>query len=95
MKKAIEPTESPPVKLLIRKGYPCAKQQGNNFYTPGGVKGASDGQFPRPAGSPPIRTHWDWEGVGPSRTNNMYQPAGETLTFGGAVIVQSLPVHVT
>lgn len=60
---------------------------------PGGVNPGSCGQLPSCAGSPPIRTHWEWEGVGPSRMKSWCQPGGDTFTFGGAVIVQVVPEH--
>lgn len=41
-----------------------------------------------------MRTHFAKEGVGPSRTNNMCQPGGETPELGGATMVQVEPLQV-
>ena len=49
---------------------------------------------PSCAGSPPMRTHVDHEGVGPSRTNNWNQPGGQMCAFGGAVMVHVLPAQL-
>ena len=40
------------------------------FYTPGVVKSGKFGQFPSCPGSPPMRTHAECDGVGPSRINS-------------------------
>jgi len=61
--------------------------------TPGSVKSGKFGQLPRSPGSPPIRTHCEWEGVGPSRTNICCQPGGQTYVLGGAVTVQVFPLQ--
>lgn len=59
--------------------------------TPGRVKSGKSGQFPSSAGSPPMRTQCECDGVGPSRTQSWCQPGGEMNEFGGAVIVQVVP----
>ena len=61
--------------------------------TPGTVKSGNCGQLPRLAGSPPIRMNVPLEGVGPSRTKIINQPGGQTLAFGGAVIVHVVPLQ--
>lgn len=61
--------------------------------TPGNVKSGKSGQFPSLAGSPPILTHCECDGVGPSSTNNWCHPGGHTYAFGGAVIVHAVPAH--
>jgi hypothetical protein len=63
------------------------------IYTPGTVKSGKSGQLPTSAGSPPMRTHVAFEGVGPSRINNMNHPGGLAFAFGGAVIVQVFPAQ--
>jgi len=64
--------------------------------TPGnGWKAASSGQLPSEAGSPPIRTHFACEGVGPSRTNILYQPTGAMYGPFGALTVHDRPEHDT
>lgn len=62
---------------------------------PGLVKEGPGGQLPSFAGSPPILTHFAWDGVGPSRTKSMNHPGGQTPEFGGEVIVQVFPVQIT
>ena len=62
--------------------------------TPGNVKSGKLGQFPSFAGSPPIRTHAECDGVGPSRMNSWCQLGGETFAFGGAVMVHVVPAQV-
>lgn len=52
------------------------------------------GQFPTSLGSPPMRTHCEWDGVGPSRMKSRCQPGGDTPALGGAVIVQVVPSQV-
>ena len=42
-----------------------------------------------------MRTHVEFEGVGPSRMNNWNHPGGQTCAFGGAVIVQLFPEQDT
>lgn len=61
--------------------------------TPGLEKSENGGQSPTFAGSPPMRTHWEYEGVGPSSTKSWNQPGGAMRLFGGAVIVHVLPAH--
>jgi hypothetical protein len=58
------------------------------------VKSGNVGQLPSAAGSPPIRTHCEYEGVGPSRTKSWNHPGGQTFAFGGAVMVQELPLQL-
>lgn len=58
------------------------------------MKSGKSGQLPSSAGSPPMRTHCENEGVGPSRTKSWCQPGGETKAFGGAVTVQLVPAQV-
>ena len=41
-----------------------------------------------------MRTQFENDGVGPSRTNNWCQPGGEINAFGGALIVHVLPWQV-
>jgi hypothetical protein len=55
---------------------------------PGGVNPGALGHCPSLAGSPPILTHCECDGVGPSNTYIMCQPGGEMNAFGGAVTVQ-------
>jgi hypothetical protein len=40
-----------------------------------------------------MRTHVAFEGVGPSRINNMNHPGGLAFAFGGAVIVHVFPAQ--
>jgi hypothetical protein len=40
-----------------------------------------------------MRTHCATDGVGPSKMKSMNQPGGETPAFGGAVIVQVVPLQ--
>jgi hypothetical protein len=61
---------------------------------PGTVKSGKSGQDPKPAGSPPMRTHCATLGVGPSSTKSICHAGGLTCAFGGAVIVHTLPSHV-
>jgi hypothetical protein len=63
-------------------------------YIPGGVNPVKFGQVPSRPGSPPMRIHCPTDGVpAESRTKSINQPAGQTPTFGGAVIVQVVPEH--
>jgi len=57
------------------------------------VKPVIFGQLPSWDGSPPMRTHLATEGVGPSNINSINQPGGLTPAFGGAVMVQVVPVQ--
>lgn len=41
-----------------------------------------------------MRTHTEWDGVGPSRMKSWCHPGGEIPAFGGAVIVHDVPLHV-
>lgn len=62
--------------------------------TPGMVKSGKFGQFPRLAGSPPIRIHVAFDGILLlSRTNIWNQDGGQILEFGGAVTVHVSPEH--
>jgi len=65
------------------------------IYTPGNWKLGSLGQLPREAGSPPMRTNWPTDGVGPLRTNIMYHPGGAVWALLGAVTEQTVPAHET
>lgn len=64
------------------------------LYIPGTVNPGRSGQLPSPAGSPPIRTHSDNEGVFPSKTKSWNHPGGAIWEFGGAVMVQVDPEQV-
>jgi hypothetical protein len=65
------------------------------LFTPGRTKPEPVmlGQFPRPAGSPPMRTNCPTDGVGPLRTNIMYHPGGHVCASGGEVTLQALPLQ--
>ena len=63
------------------------------IYTPGSGNPGSLGQFPSPAGSPPMRTNTPTDGVGPFRINIINQPGGLVFASGGAVTVQAFPLH--
>ena len=41
-----------------------------------------------------MRTQWECEGVGPSRMKSWCHEGGDTKEFGGAVIVQVLPLQL-
>lgn len=49
--------------------------------------------LPSSPGSPPMRTHCEIEGVGPSRTKSCHHPGGLTKELGGAVTVQVVPLQ--
>ena len=77
----------------VRKNYVsgcCCK----SAQTPGLVNPGRFGQLPNWAGSPPIRTHWECDGVGPSRIQSWCHAGGETPELGGAVIVHEVPEQV-
>ena len=61
---------------------------------PGGVNPGRAGHSPSREGSPPMRTHFATDGVGPSKMNNMCHPGGETPASGGATMSQVLPLHL-
>jgi len=52
------------------------------------------GQFPIALGSPPILTHAECDGVGPSRMKSWCQPGGQTPPFGGAIIVHAFALQL-
>ena len=41
-----------------------------------------------------MRTHFENDGVGPSRMNSWCHAGGDTNAFGGAVMVHVFPLHV-
>ncbi len=58
--------------------------------TPGRLKSGKLGQLPNFPGSPPIRTHVLWLGVGPSNKKTWNHPIGQMFAFGGAVMVHDV-----
>lgn len=40
-----------------------------------------------------MRTHFECDGVGPSKMKSWCQPGGDTPEFGGAVMVHVAPEH--